>query len=430
MKIGIDIRNISKKRTGDEVVFFELVRSLRNTNFTKLRSTNNNAKIKFYLFTDIGDEKILESIKRDLGIEKMEDFEVVPLVKNSTGFFALLRMTVLANKFIWNIWTLPKYLRKHPVDVYHTQYITPFFVPRKIKIITHIHDVSFKAYRQFIKWSDLFFLKILIPWSLKRADKIIAVSEFTKNEIIKYYFKSPLIPLFQRGKLKEKVEVVYNATSLRITNSYETTNKLREKIRKKYNLPERFILYMGTLQPRKNIPMLIKAYAKIKNKIPGIKLVIAGNRDAHNFDGEINEVMKQSALTPNPSPKGRGRIEADIIFPGFIEEKDKMILIGMARLFVFPSLYEGFGIPILEAMSQNVPVAASDIPSLSEVGGNAYIKFNPRDLDEVAEKLYTACADKDLRKKLINLGQSRVKFFSWEKAAEKMLKAYKEAAIG
>jgi len=428
MKIGIDIRNISKKRTGDEVVFFELVRSLRNTNFTKLRSTNNNAKIKFYLFTDIGDEKILESIKRDLGIKNRNDFETVPLGALTPNPSPERRGGI--NKFVWNLWTLPRYLRKHPVDVYHTQYITPFFVPRKIKIITHIHDVSFKAYRQFIKWSDLFFLKILIPWSLKRADKIIAVSEFTKNEIIKYYFKSPLIPLFQRGKLKEKVDVVYNATSLRITNSYETTNKLREKIRKKYNLPERFILYMGTLQPRKNIPMLIKAYAKIKNKIPGIKLVIAGNRDAHNFDGEINEVMKQSALTPNPSPKGRGRIEADIIFPGFIEEKDKMILIGMARLFVFPSLYEGFGIPILEAMSQNVPVAASDIPSLSEVGGNAYIKFNPRDLDEVAEKLYTACADKDLRKKLINLGQSRVKFFSWEKAAEKMLKAYKEAAIG
>ena len=107
-----------------------------------------------------------------------------------------------------------------------------------------------------------------------------------------------------------------------------------------------------------------------------------------------------------------------------------MALIRMAHLFVFPSLYEGFGIPILEAMSQNVPVAASNIPSLSEVGGNAYLKFNPRDLDEMAEKLYTACADEDLRKKLVNLGQSRVKLFSWEKAAERMLEVYKETVAG
>jgi len=118
------------------------------------------------------------------------------------------------------------------------------------------------------------------------------------------------------------------------------------------------------------------------------------------------------------------KLQADIIFPGFIDEEDKMDIIAGARLFVFPSLYEGFGIPILEAMSQNVPVAASDIPSLEEVGGNAYAKFNPRDLDEIAEKLYTVCMDENLRKKLINLGRSRVKFFSWEKSAKRMLEIY------
>jgi glycosyltransferase involved in cell wall biosynthesis len=168
---------------------------------------------------------------------------------------------------------------------------------------------------------------------------------------------------------------------------------------------------MGTLQPRKNIPMLIKAYLKIKDRIPGIKLVVAGNRDAYNFDKRIDEAVRKNTPLNPPSKRGEGIKRGDIIFPGFIDEEDKLALFQSAHLFVFPSLYEGFGIPILEAMSQNVPVAASDIPSLSEVGNGAYLKFNPRNLDEMAEKLYTVCVNEDLRNKLINLGQSRVRFF-------------------
>lgn len=398
LKVGIDIRNIGKKRTGDEIVFFELVKNLER--ITRNAKCERKYDYKFLLFTDIIDREILKNIEKDLSIEGREDFKIISLKSK--------------NKFIWNVWTLPKYLRKHPVDVYHTQYITPFFMSRRIKIITHIHDVSFRAYKKFIKRSDLFFLETLIPLSLRRADKIIAVSQFTKNEIIKYYKVKP-----------EKIEVVYNGTSLRSANLYETTNNMqetsspafplknRERVREKYNLPEKFILYIGTLQPRKNIPMLIRAYLKIKNKIPNIKLVIAGNMEAHNVDVKI-------PLTP---PFKRGEI--DVAFPGFIDERDKMALIEMAHLFVFPSLYEGFGIPILEAMSQNVPVAASDIPSLSEVGGEAYLKFNPRDLDEIAKKLYNSCVNEELRDKLVSLGQSRIGFFSWEKSARKMLEIYK-----
>ncbi len=402
LKIGIDIRNIGKKRTGDEVVFFELVRSLRIIN--EYEYTNN--KIEFYLFTDVTDKNKLEEIKRDLEIKDDERFKIIFLTPSL--IFSLLReKRLLNNKFIWNLWTLPRYLKKHPVDVYHTQYITPFFVSKKIKIVTTIHDVSFKAYKQFIRWSDLFFLKILIPRSLKRADKIIAVSKFTKNEIIKYYNVKP-----------EKVEVVYNGSQSTVHSSQYVNEDI---IREKYNLPEKFILYMGTLQPRKNIPRLLEAYLKIKDKIPDTKLVIAGNTKAHNVDKKL-----QAASYPEKLRTGAGKPQADIVFPGFIDEKDKMVLIKMAHLFAFPSLYEGFGIPILEAMSQGIPVVASDIASLSEVGGRAYLKFNPCGLDEMAKKLYTGCTNEDLRKSLVNLGRSRVEFFSWEKTARKMLGIYEK----
>jgi glycosyltransferase involved in cell wall biosynthesis len=378
MKIGIDIRNIGKKRTGDEVVFFNLVKNLALLDNTS----------EYLLFTDTTDTTLLYSnVVKPLGIESKKNFKIISLK--------------CANKFIWNIWTLPRYLRKNPVDVYHTQYITPFFVPRRIKIVTIVHDISFNFYPQYIQWRDLFFLKILIPISLKRADKIIAVSEFTRNEIIKYYKVSP-----------DKVDFVHNAINDSFIRNDFTESELA-KIRKKYNLPGKFILYVGTMQPRKNIPFLIEGYNKIKDRIPEIKLVIAG-RKGHNFDKKVDEAVKKHAL------------EKDVIFPGFIEEDDKPLLFNMAQVFAFPSLYEGFGIPVLEAMSQKVPVLVSNIPSLKEVARNSALFFDPGDLDGFAEKLYNISMDENLRSKLSDSGKTRVQFFSWERTARKILQIYQK----
>lgn len=369
---------------------------------------------EYYLFTDILDENIILDLRKRFEIENKDNFKIISLAplsflrkqKSTLSENRLCRfrikcgMTLLNNKFIWNIWTLPQYLKKNPVDVYHTQYITPFFVPREIRVITHVHDVSFLAYPEFIKKTDLFLLKLLIPRSLERADKIIAVSEFTKNEIVKYYKIDP-----------QKIEVVYNAVGEDFLQSDYSGNELFE-IRKKYNLPEEFVLYIGTLQPRKNIPMLIQAFAKVKEKIPEIKLVLAGNRNAHNFDSNIDKEIE------------RLRTLGSIIFPGFVDEKDKAALFQLAKAFVFPSFYEGFGIPILEAMSQKIPVLASNIPVHREIAVNGALYFNPGSIDETQEKLYNILVDENLRKNLINLGNVRLDFFSWKKSAEKMLEIY------
>lgn len=370
MKIGIDIRNVGKKRTGDEAVFFGLVKGL-----VEIDSLNN-----YKLFTDIDNIETLEDIKKRLGINNKNNFKIVSLKT--------------ANKFTWNFWTLPKYLRQNPVDIYLTQYITPFFVPKGIKIATVVHDISFNFFPQHIKFSDLFFLKLLIPISLRRADKIIAVSQFTRDEIIKYY-----------KVVEDKVGYIYNAVSEEFLKQASDVNKVRER----YKLPEKYILYLGTLQPRKNIPALIRAYNEIRDKIAGVKLVLAGGKGAHNYDQEIDRVIRELKL------------EAEVIFTGYVAEEDKAAIFAGAQLFVFPSLYEGFGIPILEAMGRQVPVLLSDIPVHHEVAGEAASYFNLNSLADFSEKMYTTIVNEEMREKLKNLGLQRAEFFSWKKTAEKLL---------
>ncbi len=403
--IGIDIRNIGKKRTGDEAVFFNLVKCLR------MMDSRERADKIFYLFTDILDKNKIEEIEKKLGIEDRKDFKVISLKTK--------------NRFTWNLWSLPKYLRKNRVDVYLTQYITPWFVPKKIyprfkaggffsfiekkyfdwrirhfgagvKIVTIVHDISFNFFPQFIGKSDLFFLKTLIPLSMKRADKIIAVSRFTKNEVAEYYRLNP-----------EKIEWIHNAVGENFANR-TLDAKIAEQVRKKYNLPEKFLFSIGTMQPRKNIPLLVKAYGGIKNKIPEIKLVLAGGTGTRNFDSRIKETIAKEKL------------EKDVFFPGYIEEKDKPVIFQMACVFVFPSLYEGFGIPILEAFASGVPALVSDIPSFREVAEDGAMFFDPGSLADFTEKLYTVSVDEKIRKKMIESGKTRLLSFSWEKSARKV----------
>jgi len=376
MQIGIDIRLIGKKQTGSEAVFFNLVKNLA------LIDSENN----YQLFTDITDQETLVKIKSDLGIENKTNFEIISLETK--------------NKFSWNFWTLPKYLRAHPIDLYLTQYITPFFVPKKIKILTIIHDVSFRVFPQLIKFSDLFFLRTLIPLAMKRADKIIAVSEFTQNEIIKYYKVNP-----------NKVDYIYNAVADDFLRQTFLQNEL-DAIEEKYNLPKKFILYLGTLQPRKNVPVLIEAYAKIKSQLPGVKLVLAGGK-GHNYDPGIDAMIQACKLSTD-----------EVIFPGFISEEDKKAVMLLADLFCFPSLYEGFGIPILEAFSANLPVIVSHIPSHQEVVGDAALFFDPKNVDDLAEKLLKLTTDENLKKQLLTREWVRLALFSWKKTAKKMVKIF------
>lgn len=382
--IAIDIRLLGKKRTGDEMVFFHLTKEV-----LKLDKEN-----QYFLLTDETETEKIKTLSSRLECTEQKNVEIISLPSK--------------NRFAWNLWTLPVYLFQNNIDVFHTQYILPLFAPRRTKIITHIHDVSFRTYPKLIGWTDRLFLSLFIPHSLKKATLIIAPSQFTKDEIIKYY-----------SIRAEKIRVISNAIGEEflenILNNPENDNTIREK----YHLPEKFILYVGTLQPRKNIPFLIQAFAKLQIHLrdsdvssENIKLVLVGNRFGHHTDKNIDKIIAEQ------------NIKDSIIFPGFIDQKDLPSVIRMADIFAFPSLYEGFGIPLLEAMSQSVPIAAANIPSLRETAGNAAVYFDPASIANCEEKLYTLIVDKKQREILIERGKAQLSSFSWQKSAELLFEVY------
>jgi len=376
MKIGIDIRMIGKKRTGDEAVFFNLVKNLAEI----------DQKNKYFLYTDRDPEKDQE-LKTEINkLNLTNNFKVIFVKKT--------------NRFCWNFWALPNYLRKNPVDVFHTQYIAPFWLPKSIKLVLTIHDISFNFFPEYIKKSDLFFLKTLIPRSIRRADKIITVSESEKKNIVDFYKIPP-----------EKVACAYNGVDFSRFSKKYSPEEIK-KINIKYQiLDTRYILYIGTLQPRKNIPAVIEALKDLD-----IKLVIAGNRKARNFDKKIDETIKKNNLANKA------------IFPGWIEEEDKPALLQMASCFVFPSLYEGFGIPIIEAMAAETPVVCSDIPVLREIGQDAALFCEAKNSREFAENISKILTDENLRNDLIEKGKKIAQNFTWQKTAEKTLEIYEKFA--
>lgn len=388
---AIDIRLIGKKRTGDETVFFHLTKEI-------LAIDKEN---RYALVTDISDPEALAVIRERLGCAGQSNVEIITLSGK--------------NRFVWNLFALPLFLLCRKIDVYHTQYILPFYVPARTKVVTHVHDVSFSAYPELIGRSDRFFLSLLIPPSLRRASLIAVPSQFTKDEIVKYYGTDP-----------HKIAVIPNALGDDFLAEKGDEEKLR-RVREKYHLPEKYLIYVGTLQPRKNIPFLIEAFALLKKRlqsvaggVPDVKLVLVGNRRAHHVDARLDETLARLSM------------EGDVLFPGFVDQEDLPTVIRGASLFVFPSLYEGFGIPLLEAMSQEVPIAAADIPSLREVAGEAALYFDarsdPSSIASCAEKLYTLFIDQERKKALVQLGTERFSLFSWGKSAKLLLQAYKNLA--
>lgn len=373
----IDIRLLGKKRTGDEAVFFNLTKELLAL----------DQEHEYWLLTDEKDLSVLLQLQNRLGCVDQKNVRIVSLSGK--------------NRFLWNLVTLPWFLFRHRVDAYHTQYILPLCIPKRTRVLLHIHDVSFKAYPELIGWKDRFFLALLIPRSLRRASRILVPSQFTKDEIQRYY-----------GTAEEKIVVIPNAVS----DAFLVTSVGETALQEKYSLPKQFILFVGTLQPRKNIPLLIRAFAEVTKRIPDIELVIVGNRQGHHFDSAIDSVIEELDLSMK------------VHFPGYIAEEDLPGVMRCASLFVFPSFYEGFGIPLLEAMSQNVPVACSDIPCLREVAGDAAQYFDPMSVASCQEKLYTLLIQKELRESVVTLGKSRSGFFSWKKSATLLSRVYETLA--
>jgi len=279
----------------------------------------------------------------------------------------------------------------------------PGFSP--IPFVISIMDLGFLRFPEQFTKKDFFQLKYWTQWSVKKAKKIIAISKFTKEDIVKTYnVKSEKIvvaPLgFQKiksGKLKAK----------------DLSEKLKA-IKEKYGVDGNYILYLGTLKPSKNVKSLVDAYHVLCSKfnVQGYKLVIAGKKGW--LYQSIFEKTKQLGL------------ENKIIFTGFVPDEEVPILMKGARLFVMPSFWEGFGIPVLEAMDAGVPVVCSNAGSLPEVAGEAALLVNPYNSKDIAERIKKILTNQKLRQKLIESGKERIKMFSWEKCSKIILKTLLE----
>lgn len=285
--------------------------------------------------------------------------------------------------------------------------ITQFFnfiIPPGVKgkKAVYIYDMVYQACAETMERENFEYMERNMEETAKRADFIITISEFSKREIVKYL----QIP-------EDKIYVVPCGVDLERYNCDKEPRKI-EKVKEKFKIKSSYYLYLGTLEPRKNIPAIIEAYWRLKSQSesPIPQLVIAGKK-GWNYE-KIFELTEKYGLTE------------DVIFTGYIDEEEKCDLLKGALCFIFPSLYEGFGLPPLEAMACGTPVIVSDRASLPEVVGDAGILVDAYDYDELAMKMKLVFESPEYRDKLIHKGIDRVQDFTWKRASHLLKEVYKK----
>lgn len=284
------------------------------------------------------------------------------------------------------------------VDVF----ITPTFLftnlSKDCKKLLIIHDLSFEIYPEFFTAKRRLWHTLIGPKKISRqADEIIAISDNTKNDIIKIY-----------GVEEDKIKVLHNG----INEMYfkEVSSAVKDKVQEKYNLPKEYIFYLGNLEPRKNIESLLLAFEKIKNQ--NIQLVIAGSQA-----WKYNKIYKIWQKSP-----AKDRIK----FLGYVDSDDKPALYSLAKLFVYPSIYEGFGLPPIESMACGTPVVSSFTSSLVESVGNAGLLIDPNNYNDLAKTIDKFLSDSILEQELIKRGLAHSRNFDWDKASREILNIIQE----
>jgi glycosyltransferase involved in cell wall biosynthesis len=302
------------------------------------------------------------------------------------------------HRIIWEQSWLPVLTRTHRLDVLHSPHYTMPLLKACPTLVT-CHDMSFYLYPQTHLLYKKVFFRAMIPLAARRADALIAISESTRQDLLRL-IKPPcpvftvsygIAPYFQPAPEAEKLQA-----------------------RRKFDLPEKFILYVGNLEPRKNLPNLLRAFAGLIQQGLPHDLVLAGSRGWK--DNEIFTLINELALV--------GRVK----FPGYIPQTELPAVYSLADTFAYPSLYEGFGLPVLEAMACGTPVITSNISSMPEVMGGAGILIDPNSVDELAKALFRVLTDQSLRATLATAGLARAKLFSWERAAIETLAVYTRIA--
>ncbi len=367
LRIGLDGDTLGRKRTGDESYLASLMRGLGRTD-----DANNYV------------------------VYVRDPAKVRPSFEELTRF--AFRKVLPQSIWVRFPIGLPLALRRDPVDLLHVQYFVPPASP--CPVIVTVHDISFAVRPEFFTRKDRFLLKTLVPWSLRRAARIITDVEYTKSDLVRMYDLAP-----------ENIEVIPLAADPRYRPMDRA--RCRQTMSERHGISGPFVLYVGTFQPRKNVATLIRAYGMFRERtgLPH-KLVLTGKP----------KYMYQSVL----DALNEARFPDDIVLTGFVAEPDLPIYYNAAAVFAFPSLYEGFGLPVLEAMACGTPVISSNVTSLPEVAGDAALLVDPTEPEAFCNALVQVLGDQEVASRLSQRGLEQAARFTWDRTARETLAVYRD----
>lgn len=378
MRIGIEAQRLFRPhKHGMDRVALELIRNLQ-----KIDKVN-----QYFIFVKPDEDNEV--------LEKTDNFKIVEIPGGPYP--------------IWEQFKLPKFVNKYKLDLLHcTSNTAPLKV--KSKLITTLHDIIFREeniFKQLFSSASWYqkignlYRRFLVGDVVKKSDRLITVSNFEK-ENIKNAFKIE----------DKKVSTVHNAVNDEFNDRF--TKEEKEVVRTKYKLPNEFLLHIGNKDPRKNTKRVLDAFCELKlTGYSYMKLVIVGiNED--QLDHMLDEMYVPNAL------------KKDIILTGYVENEDLPVIYSMAQIFLFPSLREGFGIPIIEAMASGVPVITSNTSSMPEVAGGSACLINPKKTYQLRDAIVKILSDKEYRNELIKQGLEQSKNFSWDRSAKDVLKIYEQ----
>ena len=291
----------------------------------------------------------------------------------------------------------PRMAREDRLSILHMTYIAPPVSP--CPVVLSVHDVSYRIYPQFFSPRVRLLLGVMVGPSMRRAARVITISERTKRDIVRFYRVSPrrivVTPLAAGARyMPQPIEEV-------------------ERVRRDYGLGQQYVLVVGNVQPRKNLPRLVEAFGSVVGEVGGVELVIAG-RSAWR-GSEVEAAVE------------RAGIGEKVRFVGYVPDADLPALYAGAAVFCYPSLYEGFGLPPLEAMQCGTPTVTSNAASLPEVVGDAALTVDPHSVRDIAAALRKLLVDEDSRRDYREKGLERARMFSWERTARLTREVYDKA---
>ena len=306
-------------------------------------------------------------------------------------------------RIAWEQFTLPSLMRQRHIDVLHSPAnVLPELLPRNSAGVVTLHDLAFLRFPKVLTQAKRLYHRTFTVRSLQRATMIITVSESTKQDAIELV-----------GIPAGRLQTVYASIDERFSSM--AAEEEIKAFRQKHGLSQDFLLYLGTLEPRKNIATLIEAYAYLRRAYARTeKLILAGGKGW--LYEPIYEKIAQLGL------------EGEVVFPGFVAESEQKLWYSAASAFVYPSLYEGFGLPVVEAMACGTPVVTSNVSSLPEAGSDIALCVEPYSVEAMAEALYKALTDQVLRQRCRAMAAVAAQRFSAQAMAERTVGVYERAA--